>query len=134
MPLHLTKQLSRAIQDDPSKCVLFVGAGLSASGVRQGGRGLPDWDILMQHMIDDLRDSEKCDAATLAKHEESLGEGKHLAGRTFHPTGRTFHSTGRTFHKDGRGMDIYSSGFHLSFELWHLDLYYLCSMRVKITT
>lgn len=78
MPLHLTKQLSRAIQDDPSKCVLFVGAGLSASGVRQGGKGLPDWDTLMQQMIDDLRDSEKCDAATLAKHEESLREGKHL--------------------------------------------------------
>ncbi|HHT9108912.1 MAG TPA: SIR2 family protein [Candidatus Wunengus sp. YC64] len=78
MPLHLTNQLKRAIQDDPSKCVLFVGAGLSASGVRQGGKGLPDWDTLMQHMIDDLRDSEKCDAGTLAKLEELLREGKHL--------------------------------------------------------
>ena len=25
MPLHLTKQLKRAIQDDPSKGVLYVG-------------------------------------------------------------------------------------------------------------
>jgi hypothetical protein len=78
MPLHLTRQLSRAIQDDPSKCVLFVGAGLSASGVREGGKGLPDWDSLMQHMIDDLRDSEKCDAATLANLEELLRERKPL--------------------------------------------------------
>jgi len=78
MPLHLTKELKRAIQDDPSKCVLFVGAGLSASGVRQGGKGLPDWDTLVQHMIDDLRDSEKCDAVTLTKLEQSLREGKHL--------------------------------------------------------
>lgn len=84
MPLHLTKQLSRAIQDDSSKCVLFVGAGLSASGIRQAGNGLPDWDTLMQHMIDDLRDSEKCDVGTLAKLEELLREGKHLEiARTF---------------------------------------------------
>ena len=41
MPLHLTKQLKRAIQDDPSKCILLVGAGLSVYGVRQGEKGLP---------------------------------------------------------------------------------------------
>ncbi len=73
MPLHLTKQLSRALQDDSSKCVLFVGAGLSASGIRQAGNGLPDWDTLMQHMIDDLRDSEKCDVGTLAKLGWQMG-------------------------------------------------------------
>lgn len=78
MPLHLTNQLKRAIQEDPSKCVLFVGAGLSTSGIRQGGKGLPDWDTLMRHMTDDLRDSEKCDAGTLTKLEELLREGKHL--------------------------------------------------------
>ncbi|MCK4642457.1 SIR2 family protein [bacterium] len=78
MPLHLTKQLKRAIQDDPSKCVLLVGAGLSASGVRKKGKGLPDWDTLMQHMIEDLRDSNNCDASTLAKLEELLKEGKYL--------------------------------------------------------
>lgn len=78
MPLHLTKQLKRAIQEDPSKCVLLVGAGFSASGVRKGGKGLPDWDTLMQHMIEDLRDSENCDAGTLSKLEELLKEGKHL--------------------------------------------------------
>ena len=62
----------------------FVGAGLSASGIRQAGNGLPDWDTLMQHMIDDLRDSEKCDVGTLAKLEELLREGKHLEiARTF---------------------------------------------------
>lgn len=66
------------MQHDPSKCVLLVGAGLSASGVRQGGKGLPDWDTLMQHMIEDLRDSEKCDAGTLTELEELLREGKHL--------------------------------------------------------
>ena len=78
MPLHLTNQLKQAIQGDPSKCVLFVGAGLSASAVRQGGKSLPDWDTLMKHMIDDLRDVESCDATFLAKLEESLKEGKHL--------------------------------------------------------
>jgi hypothetical protein len=78
MPLHLTRQLNRAIQGDPSKCVLFVGAGLSVTGVRQGGKGLPAWDTLMQHMIDDLRDSENCDTAALARLEELLKEGQHL--------------------------------------------------------
>ena len=78
MPLHLTRQLKRAIQDDPSKCVLFVGAGLSAAGVRSSGKGLPTWDSLMQHMIEDLRDSENCDAATLSTLEEALKEGRHL--------------------------------------------------------
>ena len=66
MPLHLTKQLNRAIQGDPSKCVLFVGAGLSVSGVRKDGKGLPNWDTLMQDMIDDLRDSENCDITELS--------------------------------------------------------------------
>ncbi|HUE83655.1 MAG TPA: SIR2 family protein [Pyrinomonadaceae bacterium] len=32
----------------------------------------------MQHMIEDLRDSENCDAATLSTFEEALKEGKHL--------------------------------------------------------
>lgn len=78
MSLHLTKQLKRAIQNDPSKCVLLVGAGLSVSGVRKKGKGLPDWNTLMHHMIEDLRDSENCDATTLAKLEELLEKGKHL--------------------------------------------------------
>jgi hypothetical protein len=78
MPLHLTKQLNRAIQGDPSKCVLFVGAGLSVSGVRKGGKGLPNWDTLMQDMIDDLRDSENCDITELTRLEELLKAGKHL--------------------------------------------------------
>ena len=78
MPLHLTKELKWTMQDDPSKCVLWVGAGLSASGVRKRGKGLPDWDTLMKQMIENLRDSEKCDAGTLAKLEESLKAGEHL--------------------------------------------------------
>jgi len=78
MSLHLTKELKRAIQDDPSNCILFVGAGLSVSGVRTAGKGLPDWDTLMLHMIDNLRDSEKCDPDSLARLERLLGEGKHL--------------------------------------------------------
>ena len=78
MPLHLTEQLKRAIQYDPSNCVLLVGAGLSASGVRQREKGLPDWDTLMRHVIEDLRDSENCDASILTKLEESLKAGKYL--------------------------------------------------------
>lgn len=78
MPLHLTKQLQRAIHGDPSNCILLVGAGLSASGVREGGKGIPDWDTLMRHMIEELRDSKNCDANILEKLEESLRKGKHL--------------------------------------------------------
>lgn len=78
MALHLTKQLKRAIQDDPSKCVLFVGAGLSASGVRNGGQGLPDWNTLIKHMIDDLRDSENCDPLDLELLEALVKDGQHL--------------------------------------------------------
>ena len=48
------------------------------SGVRQDGKGLPDWDVLMRHMIDDLSDSESCDATTLARLEQLLKQGKHL--------------------------------------------------------
>jgi len=78
MPLHLTKQFNRAIRHDPSNCVLFVGAGLSSSQVRTGGKGLPNWDTLMQHMIDDLRDSGSCDSTSLEKLADSLKKGKHL--------------------------------------------------------
>ncbi len=88
MPLHLTKQLSRAIQDDSSKCVLFVGAGLSASDIRQAGNGLPDWDTLMQHMIDDLRDSEKCDVGTLAKLGSQMGSGLYRLSENTNSQGR----------------------------------------------
>ena len=77
-PLHLTKELQRAIHNEPSNCVLLVGAGLSASSVRKGGEGLPDWDVLMQHMIQDLRDSHKCDDNVLEKLEGLLRKGKHL--------------------------------------------------------
>lgn len=78
MAVRLTQQFKRAIEGDPSNCVLFVGAGLSASGVRQGGKGLPNWDSLMQLMIDDLRDAETCDAETLRKLDEWLKQGRHL--------------------------------------------------------
>ena len=78
MALHLTQQLKRAMQDDPRKCILLVGAGLSAAAVRKGRKGLPDWDTLIQHMIDDLRDSERCDAENLKKLDELLKAGRHL--------------------------------------------------------
>lgn len=78
MALHPTRQFRRAIGDDPTKCILWVGAGLSASGVRKGGKGLPDWNALMQRMIDDLRDSESCEPATLQMLEATLKEGKYL--------------------------------------------------------
>lgn len=78
MTLHLTQQFRRAIGDDPTKCILWVGAGLSASGVREGGKGLPDWNTLMQHMIDDLRDSKICEPAALQILESALRDGKYL--------------------------------------------------------
>lgn len=84
MPLHLTNQLRRTIDNDPSRVVLFVGAGLSASGVRADGTGLPDWDTLILRMIDDLRDADNCDAQYLESLEEMVRQGKHLqAALTF---------------------------------------------------
>lgn len=78
MALHPTRQFRRAIGDDPTKCILWVGAGLSASGVRKGGKGLPDWNALMQRMIDDLRDSESCEPAALQNLDTALKDGKYL--------------------------------------------------------
>lgn len=78
MALHPTRQFRRAIDDDPTKCILWVGAGLSAGSVRQGGKGLPDWNALMQRMIDDLRDSESCEAPVLQSLEASLKQGNFL--------------------------------------------------------
>jgi hypothetical protein len=78
MPLHMTNQLRRAIENDPSRVVLFVGAGLSASAVRNDGAGLPDWDTLITRMIDDLRDADNCDAQQLGMLEDLAKQGKHL--------------------------------------------------------
>ncbi|MFZ3207386.1 MAG: hypothetical protein WA140_00940 [Geobacteraceae bacterium] len=72
MALHPTRQFLRAIGEDPAKCILWVGSGLSASGVRDGGKGLPDWNALMQRMIDDLRDSESCEPTVLNILEVAL--------------------------------------------------------------
>ena len=44
----------------------------------KGAKGCPDWDTLIQHMIDDLRDSERCDAENLKKLDELLKAGRHL--------------------------------------------------------
>ncbi|MCA1839469.1 MAG: SIR2 family protein [Actinobacteria bacterium] len=55
-----------------------MGAGLSVSGIRAGGQGLPDWKTLLRHAINDLRDSEKCDAETLTNLETWLEGGKYL--------------------------------------------------------
>jgi len=78
MALHPTRQFLRAIGDDPTKCILWVGAGLSTFGVRKGGKGLPDWNALMQRMIDDLRDSKICEPAALQILESALNDGKYL--------------------------------------------------------
>ncbi len=78
MTLHLTKEFLEAIQEDPSRCVLLVGAGLSTSGVRKGGKGLPDWDTLIKHMIEDLKDSEKCGPEALSNLEKWLKDKKYL--------------------------------------------------------
>ena len=58
MTIYLTKQFKREIKDDPSNCVLLVGAGLSKSGVRKEGQGFPDWYTLMKDMIEELRESK----------------------------------------------------------------------------
>ena len=78
MALRPTKQFKRAIQNDPANCVLLVGAGLSVAGVREGGKGLPDWPTLMRHMIDELKESGSCNASELAKLRKLLKEGKFL--------------------------------------------------------
>ena len=39
---------------DLRRCILLVGAGISANGVRLDGSGLPTWHALCQTMIDDL--------------------------------------------------------------------------------
>ena len=78
MALHPTRQFLRAIDDDPTKCILWVGAGLSASDVRQGAKGLPDWHTLMQRMIDDLRDSGSCEPADLESLQGALEHGEYL--------------------------------------------------------
>jgi len=52
-----------AIGGDPGNCVLVVGAGLSKTGVRKRGAGIPDWDQLMQLMVKHLEDAGRCDKA-----------------------------------------------------------------------
>ena len=52
----LTPRLMNAIGDDPTRCLLWVGAGLSKVGVRGRNQGLPDWQELMCAMIDYLRE------------------------------------------------------------------------------
>jgi len=79
MALRVPNRLSRAIQNDPATCILLVGAGLSAVGVRSGGGGLPDWDALIERMIDDLNDARCCTPEEIRALRQSLEEGKHLS-------------------------------------------------------
>ena len=65
MSLHLTDEFKLSIDNDPKNCVLFVGAGLSASSVKSDGTGLPTWAGLIEAMINDLQNSGKGDAASL---------------------------------------------------------------------
>ena len=44
------EMLVRSIRDD--RCVLFVGAGLSAQAKRSEGTSLPTWRALLERMID----------------------------------------------------------------------------------
>src|SRR5439155_1281463 len=61
-----------ARKGDLGNCVLVVGAGLSKSGVREGGGGIPDWDGLMSLMIDHLVDSGRCDEGMIFKLRDML--------------------------------------------------------------
>ena len=72
MQLSVPSEVMRAIQGDPRKCILFVGAGLSRSQVRERGRGLPDWHTLTRHMIQSLQDSQRCDPETCTRLWKSL--------------------------------------------------------------
>ena len=49
-----------AIDSDPGNCVLVVGSGLSKRGVREHGRGLPDWDELMVSMVQEIEQRGLC--------------------------------------------------------------------------
>lgn len=67
MVTYLPDRFKRAIRYDPQRCILIVGAGLSVSGVRKGGAGLPDWRTLTARMIEDLADSKVVDAKSLER-------------------------------------------------------------------
>ncbi|OGF60061.1 MAG: hypothetical protein A2Y62_00375 [Candidatus Fischerbacteria bacterium RBG_13_37_8] len=81
--MKLPEVFLRMIRDekgncDHSKCVLIVGAGLSATNVRKDGKGLPDWHNLMREMIDDLKDSARCLDSQLVTLEKWLKKGEYL--------------------------------------------------------
>jgi hypothetical protein len=63
-----------AIAGDPGNCVLVVGAGLSKTGVRKHGAGIPDWDQLMQFMVKHLEDAGRCDRAKTQQLRAMLKE------------------------------------------------------------
>lgn len=67
MSIHLNKQFLRAIDNNPRNCILFVGAGLSSSHVRRNNKGLPTWYYLIESMIEELKDAQKCNQSTLNK-------------------------------------------------------------------
>ena len=52
--MNIPQRFLDAIDRDLGNCILVVGAGLSKTGVRRGGGGLPDWDQLMHLMISHL--------------------------------------------------------------------------------
>ena len=77
-PPSVTPQFVRAIRGDPANCILWVGAGLSRVEVRDEGKGFPDWEKLMNNMIEDLERSNRCDKKSLARLEGLLSEGRYL--------------------------------------------------------
>ena len=78
MPGYLTNQFIRSIKNSPRNCILFVGAGLSVKGVRENGEGFPTWRQLIETMIEDLKDSRKCDASTLKEIDTYYTNGDYL--------------------------------------------------------
>ena len=78
MGLSLTNQFKRSINNDPLNCVLIVGAGLSTSKVRKGGKGLPDWHTLIKHMIEDLKNAQSCSSSRIENLENTLSQGDYL--------------------------------------------------------
>lgn len=63
-----------ALGGDPGNCVLVVGAGLSKTGVRKHGAGIPDWDQLMQLMVMRLEEAGRCDSAKIQQLRAMLKE------------------------------------------------------------
>ena len=83
--MPISPELERAIKRNPSRWVLFVGAGLSVSKVKNDQSGFPDWETLMELMIKDLKSNPRCSKDKLIEVEKCLIDNEYLViAETFH--------------------------------------------------